>query len=103
RSAMEWAGLFEPPGHYVFDAHRVLKKPSAYKDAPLFGVVRRNVDILQEFTETLAKMKVGEFARSYLSDLSLISDQPSGIIEAVPAAFPLYRRFAHQSLQFLLV
>lgn len=101
RSSMESAGLFESLGHYVFDARRTWKKPNAYKDAPLFRVLRRNVRTLYEFSDKVDQMKKSEFALAYLSDLSLVPASAEEIGESTRSTYRLYQRFAREFIDFI--
>lgn len=101
RSAMEAAGLFETPGHYVFNARRALKRPGLYENAPLYRVVRTNIKIITDFSNKIAQMKRCEFALAYLSDLSLIPSSPWDAPETTRAAHRLYKRFAREFLEFV--
>jgi len=101
RCSMESAGLLESAGHYVFDARRTLKKRRAYKDAPLFRVVRENVTTLYEFSRKIDQMKRSEFALTYLSDLSLVPAAQEEIRDSTRSTYRLYQRFAREVIDFI--
>jgi 7-cyano-7-deazaguanine synthase in queuosine biosynthesis len=101
RSAMAIAGVPESAGHYVFDTRRVFNNPEAYRNAPLYGVVKNNPGDLYRFAKMIEKMTPSEFIFSYLYDLSLLPRSAEEMGHSTRAAYRLYRRFAREFIKYL--
>ncbi|MCA1633034.1 MAG: hypothetical protein LC802_04760, partial [Acidobacteria bacterium] len=101
RSALEFAGVKEPSGHYVFDARLALHNPETYVGAPLYNSVVSFIRQLHEFAEKIAKMEPNEFVLHYLYELSLLPSSPEVIGLSAREAYSLYRRFAHEIAEYI--
>lgn len=101
RSAMEVAGVTEPPGHYIFDARVAIRKPGTYDGAPLYRAVAKRVRDLYEFADSMVKTSPSEFVVRYLCELSLLPESPQDVGRAAREAHSLYRRFAREFISYI--